>query len=244
MMRTLLNVFLIFAIGALGGIFADQILWPYLVEQPLLRRYHLEQGSSYFTETKEITVQENVALTNAIEKVDKAVVGIRTKLKTGKVLEGSGLIVSSDGLVVTFADLVPQDATPTLFWEGRSPSFQVIKRDLKENLALLKMSETNLKTVGFADLDKTRLGERIFLLGVVFEKIGTGQRFEVKQAVNEGVIRSFGLDYLQTNILEKDTVKGSPLFDIEGNVLGLNTIDKDGKVITLNILKLRKFIGL
>ena len=107
-MKTLLKILAIFILGIFGGIFADQILWPYFVEKPLFYQYRLEKNPIYVTEKKEIRIQENTALTDAIEKVEKAVIGVRTKTGSGKFLAGSGLILTSDGLVVTLADLVPQ----------------------------------------------------------------------------------------------------------------------------------------
>lgn len=236
--KNILLVIVLFIIGIVGGIFADQILWPYFIERPLFYEYGLEQSPIYVTENKEITIQENVALKNAIEKVEKTVVGIRTRLKSGIILEGSGLIVSSDGLMVTFAYLVPQGARIDLFWQGKTPSFQVLKRDLKENLALIKIEESNLPTVGFADIDRIKLGERVFLVGIIFEKDKSP-----KKIVNEGIVKTFDEKLIKTNIFEKNTLAGSSLFDIEGKVLGLNTIDKEGKVAAVSIEKVRTFLG-
>lgn len=236
--KNILKIIAIFIFGMAGGIFADQIFWPYFVERPLFYQYGLEQRPIYVTERKEITIQENVALKNAIEKVDKTVVGVRAQLKTGKVLEGSGLIVASDGLIVTLASLVPQGAEISLFWEGKSPSFQILKRDLKENLALIKMAEQNLPTVGFANLDKIKLGERVFLVGTIFEA-GTIP----KKTTNEGIVKNFDDNFLQTNIFEKSNLLGSSLFNIEGQILGLNTLDKEGEVTAISIKKIREFIG-
>jgi len=164
---------------------------------------------------------------------------VKAETKTGKILEGSGLIVSSDGLIVTLADLVPLGSDITFFWEGKSPSFQILKRDLKENLALIKIEETNLPTTGFADLERIKLGERVFLVGVIFEKGKVP-----KKAVNEGIVKTFDGNSIETNIFEKSTFSGSPLFNIEGNALGLNIIDKEGKVSAIPISKIKSFIGL
>ena len=67
----------IFFFGIAGGIFGSQIVWPLFVERPLFYQYRLNQAPTYINETKEIVVQENTALTEAIEKVKKAVVGIQ-----------------------------------------------------------------------------------------------------------------------------------------------------------------------
>ena len=238
MLKNILKIIAIFIFGMAGWIFADQIFWPYFVERPLFYKYRLEQAPIYVTEKKEVVIQENTALRNAVERVEKTVVGVKTKLKNGKILEGSGVIASSDGLIVTLANLVPTGSETSFFWEGRAVPFQILKKDLKENLVLAKIAETNLPTAGFADLGRVSLGERVFLVGVVFEKGVTP-----KKTVNEGIIKNFSENSIQTNIFEKNTLAGSPLFNIEGNVLGLNTIDQEGKVVTIPISKVRAFIG-
>lgn len=227
----------IFLLGALGGIFADQILWPYLIASPFFRQYGLRERPIYLTEQKEIFIQENTALTQAVEKVEKVVVGIRTQKSSGIILEGSGLIVSSDGLLVTLADLVPPGAKTTLFWEGEKPSFQVLKRDLKENLALLKMEKTNLPTTGFADFSRIKTGTRVFLIGAIFEKNN------IKKSANEGIIKTFDEELIETNIVEKSALWGSPLFDLEANLLGLNEVAKDGRITAIPVSQIKNFAG-
>ena len=237
-MKWVLKVLAIFILGIFGGIFADQILWPYFIEKPLFYQYRLEQSPVYVTEKKEVTITENIALQNAIEKVEKTIIGVQTKTKTGKILAGSGLILTSDGLVVTLADLVPQGGNSSFFVDGETASFQILKRDLKENLALIKIEKTNLPTVGFANFEKLKLGERVFLVGMIFEKITSPGLL-----VNEGIVKSFDEDKIETNISENENLSGSPLFDIEGNFLGLNEINSDGKVISIPVTKIKSFAG-
>ncbi len=240
MLKNIFKIIAIFILGTVGGIFADQILWPYFVERPLFNQYKLEKSPVYVTERKEVFIQENVALEEAIEKVEKVVIGVRAETKGGKILEGSGLIVTADGLLVTLAELVPQGSNFSFFVEGQPANFQILKRDLKENLALVKVEETNLPTVSFADLEKLKLGERVFLVGVTFD---TQKITPLGRIVNEGIVKSFDQDFIKTNIFEKNILKGSPLFDIEGKVLGLNTIDLEGKVIAIPISKIKSFAG-
>ena len=238
MIKNIFKIIIIFVIGVVGGIFADQIFWPYFVERPLFYQYSLEQNPVYLTETKEIVIQENIALKNALEKVKKTVVGVKTQTKTGKILEGSGLIVTSDGLMVTLAELVPQGSNFSFFIDKNPVSFQILKKDLKENLALIKISESPLITASFAKLEKLKIGERVFLIGVSFEN-------EIpSKLVNEGIVKMFDENFIQTNIIESDFLAGSPLFNIEGEVLGINTIDSKGKVIAIPISKIREFIGM
>lgn len=221
MAKNIFKILAIFILGMGGGIFADRILRIY---------FPIEQAPVYMTETKEIIIQENTALENAVEKAEKAVIGLRTKLESGEILEGSGLVVTSDGLVVTLASLVPQGSIFSFYINGSSTSYQILKRDLRENLALIKIGKNNLNTLSFADLEKIKLGERVFLVGV--------------GAVNEGIIRSFDENLIGTNIFEKTVFLGSPLFNIKGEVLGINTISDEGRVLAIPVSKIKNFIGL
>lgn len=235
MVKNIFKIISIFIIGAVGGIFADQILWPYFIERPLFYQYRLEQSPIYVTERKEVIIQENVALKNAVEKVEKMIVGVKSQTKTGKILEGSGLIVTSDGLILTLESLVPQGSETDLFFDGKKMPGKVLQR--KNNLALLKIEEINLPTTAFADFDKIKLGERVFLLGVIFDKNTP------KKIVNEGIIKIFDENSIQTNISEENNLQGSSLFNIEGQLMGLNTIDKEGKVSAISIKVIREFFG-
>lgn len=237
MAKKILKILFIFVVGIAGGIFADQILWPYLIERPLFYQYRLDQPPVLVTERKEVYIQENAALKEAIEKVDNSVVAVKTKTKTGKALEGSGLVLTSDGMMVTLAELVPQDSTFSFFVEGNMASFQILKRDLKENLALVKIEKSGLATVGFFNYDQLKLGERVFLVGAVFEA------GKIKDSVNEGIVKSFNQELIETNIYESSLAAGSPLFDIEGNLLGISTIEKDGRVSAIPVSKIRQFTG-
>jgi len=236
MSKNLLKVIGLFVIGMVGGIFADQIFWPYFVERPLFYQYRLEGSPVYVTEKKETVIQENTALIDAIEKVEKSVVGVRTQVGE-QVVEGAGLIVTSDGLVVTLTDLVPQGSKFSFFVDGKQVPFQILKRDLAENLALVKIEEPNLTTVSFANLEKLKIGERVFLVGNVFENS------KPVETVNEGIIKNIGEDFLETNISEEDSLTGSVLFNIEGEVLGINVIH-EGNVLTIPISKIKLFTGM
>jgi len=233
MWKNVAKILAVFIIGAIGGIFADQILWPYFIERPLFLEYRLEQRPVYLIEKKEIIVQENVALQEAIEKTERAVIGVKTETKAGKILQGSGLIVTADGLVITLAELVPHGSVFNFFVGGERIGFQILKRDLENNLALIKLDKTGLLTTAFADLKKLKPGERVFLIG----------RWP-KLTVNQGIVKGFDENFIQTNIFEKPILAGSPLFNIKGEVLGINTIGPEREVIAIPISKIRKFIEL
>jgi S1-C subfamily serine protease len=232
MSKSVIKLIVIFVIGICGGIFSNQILWPYLVEKPL---YQIIDIPSTVTEVKEITIEENTALQNVIEKIEKSVVGVKTTIN-GKEIFGSGVVVTSDGLIITLNDLVPKGGDFVFYVDGKVPNWQILKRDVENNLILIKLEENDLKTIGFADIDNFRLGQRVFLLGMIFNE-------SKSLLTNEGIIKYFTDEYIRTNMYEKSTLNGSALFNIKGELLGLNTIDTEERVTAISISKIREFIG-
>ncbi|MBU4299092.1 serine protease [Patescibacteria group bacterium] len=230
MLKNIFKIIGIFVLGILGG-----ILGGIFAQNSFFYKYNPEPAPVYINKTEKIVIQENIALKNAIGKVEKTVIGIRTETKKGKFLEGSGLILTSDGLFVTLAELVPKGGSFNFFFEGKKVKAQILTR--KEDLALIQLEEKNLPTASFGNLAQIKLGERVFLVGVIFEKE------EPKKMVNEGIIKYVNENLIQTNIFEKKAA-GSPLFDIEGNTLGLNYVSETGEVRTIPISKIRKFANL
>lgn len=228
MAKTLIKLVIVFIVGLLGGIFAVKIAGERQspgIPKPVIER-------------KEVTIEENRALTNAIEKVDKTVVGIRAKKKNSFVT-GSGLILTSDGLAVTLSDLLPQRANIEVFHGREKIDYKILKRDLKENLGLLKLDKNSLSTTSFADLKKLKLGQRVFLVGFEVSKAG-----RVTEVVDEGIIKSLRGDDIRVNIPLAKDVEGSPLFDIEGNVIGIANLTAKGEGIIIPISKIKEFVNL
>jgi S1-C subfamily serine protease len=230
----IIKIFGFFALGILGGIFADIIILPNLVGGFLDNI----QSPKYINQTKEVTILENIALEDAIEKVRKTVIGVKTQTKEGTVIEGSGVIITSDGLAVTLASLVPQGSTFFFYVDGKAVSYQILKRDQVENLALIKLEKDNLTSAGFADISEIKLGERVFIVAEIFKNNIP------KQMAEEGIIQIADSNFIQTNINGGKEIIGSALFDILGNAVGLNYISSQGKTIVIPVSKIKEFTGL
>ena len=214
--KSLLYFLFIFVSGMLGGVLAGQIFF---------------KAPVTVTERQEVKIQENTALQEAVAKVSKSVVGV----KTAGSLEGSAMIMTNDGLIVTLSDLLPPGEKFSFWYENAAQSYQVLKRDAQANLALVKMDKGGLSTTGLADFETLKLGQRVFLVGYDFKTNG--------YLVNEGIIRKLGSGVLQTTIVEKASLQGSPVFDVEGNLVGLAVIGKDGLVSAVPVSEIKAFVG-
>jgi serine protease Do len=231
MIKKIAKIIGIFALGILGGIFADQVFRFYLPPEQ-------DGRPIYMTEKKEVVIRENIALTNSIEKVKNTVIGVKSKTQAGKIIEGSGLTITADGLIVALADLIPQGSTFYFYIDGRPVAYQILKRDAKLNLALIKVEKNNLATASFAEMDKIKLGQRVFSLGVIFASSTP------ENIIDEGIIRKLSANFIETNMVKIENAQGSILFDIEGNVVGINQTDEEGNLTTIPISVIKGFVGL
>ncbi len=137
---------------------------------------------------------------------------------------GSGFIIDKDGIVVTNNHVIA-DAEDIIVRVNGNKEFKakVIGADPLSDIAVLKL-ETNEKfiPVKFGDSDKARIGDWVIAIGNPFGLGGT---------VTSGIIsarnRSIGLsryeDYIQTDASINSGNSGGPLFDMKGDVIGINT---------------------
>lgn len=237
------KLFLILIIGGLGGILADQFLLPYLATiSPFSKIEFIRQardGTTIINKTEEIIITENTALEEAVDKVSPCLVAIQAYQNNKLISQGTGFIVTSDGLVITANDLVPVKANQYLvFRNGHSLTAQVVKNDLEKDLVLVKVAESNLPVVSLAEVEDLRLGQRVILIGVDKTK-DNFSRF-----VNLGIIRSINQGILKLNLTEENSLaNGGPLINIKGEVVGLNLIDQQGLIKTIPASRIKALIS-
>lgn len=241
MLKKILRILAIFGLGIMGGMIWQAILLPYMARHSLFGNLwfirEFQDRETIVFPTEQIYIQENFALVSIVEKVEKLVVGISAETAQGKSIQGSGLILASDGLVVTLADLLPKGAAFSFFLDSEKVPFEILKSDPERNLVLIKIEKNNLPTCNFAEAENIKRGQRVFLVGAIFLD------GKLNKIVNQGIIKYFDKGLIRTNMFENYLLKGSPLFDIEGNALGINIIDLEGKVTTIPISQIREFAG-
>ncbi len=240
MYKIIFKIIAVLVLGALGALIFDVFALPFLLSNSYFERFQFvkdfKQGKIILNPKEQVYIQENKALEDAVLMVEKSVVAIMGQTNSGSFI-GSALITTSDGSIITLANLVPAGSNLSLFINGEKTNFKVVKRDYQNNLALIKIDKNNLATVGFADFNNIKLGQRVFL---VLSDSTKSNSF----AVNEGIIKIFDQNSIKTNISEKYNVSGSPLFNIAGELIGLNYIADDGKVSAIPVNKIKSFLGI
>ncbi len=140
---------------------------------------------------------------------------------------GSGVIYSSDGYIVTNNHVVEfADELEVTLYDNRKFKAEVVGRDEKTDLAVIKIEGSNLPTLQFADSDNAKIGEWV---------LAVGNPFNLTSTVTAGIISAKGRSinllgggnaieaFIQTDAAVNPGNSGGALVDAEGRLLGINT---------------------
>lgn len=176
-----------------------------------------------------------LAVIKAAERVTPSVVGIsnyglvfdlwgRSKLQERAT--GSGVIISSEGYIVTNYHVIENARELTVsFGPGEEHPAKVIGADPPTDLAVIKVDKKGLPAAEFADSDELRVGEPAIAIG---NPLG----LDFQQSVTKGVVsareRSITIqeqkfNFIQTDAAINDGNSGGALVNINGQVIGINT---------------------
>jgi serine protease Do len=139
---------------------------------------------------------------------------------------GSGVIWSSDGVIVTNAHVARAPQMRVQLWDGREFDAALVSRDTRRDLAELRIKAANLPAATAGDSSQVRPGELAIAIGNPLGFVGaltTG----VIQAVGPlgGSLRRFGSEpWVQADVRLAPGNSGGPLADARGRVIGINTM--------------------
>ncbi len=137
---------------------------------------------------------------------------------------GSGFVIDPDGIIVTNNHVIAEaDEITANFSDGRKLKAEVIGRDAKTDIAVLRVeSDTPLKALDLGDSSDLRVGDWVMAIGNPFGLGGT---------VTVGIVSAMNRDigsgpydaFIQTDASINRGNSGGPLFNKEGEVVGINT---------------------
>jgi serine protease Do len=135
---------------------------------------------------------------------------------------GSGIIIKSDGTVVTNAHVAQFGSLGVTLWDGRSFAAEIISRDLRRDLAILRLPAAGLPAAPLGDSNQLRAGELVIAIGNPLGFMG---------ALTAGVVHAVGplpglgpRKWVQAGVHLAPGNSGGPLADASGNVVGVNTM--------------------
>ena len=136
---------------------------------------------------------------------------------------GSGFVISADGYVMTNAHVV-QDADEILVRlnDRRELNAEVVGSDPQTDVALLKIDANDLPTLNLGDSDELKVGEWVAAIGSPFgfdHSVTAG----IVSAINRTLPRDAYVPFIQTDVAINPGNSGGPLFNLEGEVVGINS---------------------
>ncbi|WP_158813792.1 Do family serine endopeptidase [Methylocapsa sp. S129] len=137
---------------------------------------------------------------------------------------GSGFVIDASGIVITNNHVVG-DANDimVIFTDGRKLKAEVIGKDPKVDVAVLRVkSDKPLKTVKFGDSDKMRVGDPVMAVGNPFG-LGETVTAGIVSARNRNIDSGPYDNFIQTDASINKGNSGGPLFNMAGEVIGINT---------------------
>ena len=137
---------------------------------------------------------------------------------------GSGFIIDPSGFIVTNNHVIEdsEQVTVTLN-DGTSLPARVVGRDVKTDLAVLKVNPKKpLPATRFGDSDKARIGDWVIAIGDPFG-IGSTVTAGIVSARNRNINAGPYDDFIQTDAPINRGNSGGPLFNMDGDVIGINS---------------------
>jgi serine protease Do len=137
--------------------------------------------------------------------------------------EGSGFIVSPDGIILTNAHVVRDaDEVTVKLTDRRELKAKVVGIDPATDIAVLRINARNLPVVKLGDPANTRVGDWV---------IAIGSPFGFENSVTAGIISAKGrslpgdtyVPFIQTDVAVNPGNSGGPLFNLAGEVIGINS---------------------
>jgi serine protease Do len=135
---------------------------------------------------------------------------------------GSGVIWNNDGTILTNAHVASSSKAQITLWDGREFTADVMARDSRRDLAALRVSAPNLLPAAIADSAEVRPGEVAIAVGNPLGFLG---------AMSMGVVHAvapvrglLGRNWVQSDVKLAPGNSGGPLADVQGRVIGINTM--------------------
>jgi serine protease Do len=137
---------------------------------------------------------------------------------------GSGFVIDPSGIVITNNHVIADANDITvIFNDGRKLKAEIVGKDPKVDVAVLRVkSDKPLKSVKFGDSDKLRVGDGVMAVGNPFglgETVTAGIVSALNRNIDSGQYDSF----IQTDASINKGNSGGPLFNMAGEVIGINT---------------------
>jgi len=246
-------VLAIFVIGGVGGVYFDQKVLPFIRTSRYLSKFdflkHTAENVTVIRTTEQVTIKDGESVSEISSQASNATVNILslgsqkdplTKLikKTDKA--GTGVVVTSDGTIVTYRGaIIEKDATYKIFLhDGSYYDATLLGIDSFTDLAYLKVNAPNLTAISFGDSLTIQPGKKLVAIGNAFgeyqNRYATGLLSNLNKTFNLNGLALASTEKYE-GVLEMDfdnqaQYLGGPVINYNGELIGLvGRVVMDGK---------------
>lgn len=139
--------------------------------------------------------------------------------------EGSGFFIRPDGYILTNVHVIDgADKIQVKLKDGRTLQAKVVGTDERTDVAVIKVEATGLPTVTLGNSDEIRVGQLVCAIGAPYKFDYTFTAGVVSAKGRNDLLADKYEDYIQTDAAINPGNSGGPLCDIDGNVIGINTL--------------------
>jgi serine protease Do len=173
----------------------------------------------------EVGVQPHVRLTEEFTKTAELLQRSTVQVRSGRWGGGSGVIWSPDGLIVTNAHVAHGPRAAVELWDGRQFESDVIGADPRRDVAALRVDAHDLPAAPIGDSDALRVGQLVVAVG---NPLGLSGALTVGIVHAIAPIRRNRQTWVQADVRLAPGNSGGPLADVQGRVLGINSMIAGG----------------
>ncbi|MFA6048298.1 MAG: S1C family serine protease [Parcubacteria group bacterium] len=245
MFKKIIFLILIILISGISAIVADRYIFPRLSNTDFFSRSKfLKKFTTDVTvinKTEQVYVKEDTTVTKLTSNVSSSIVNIisyaqadtkpGTKNIPALIQNGTGMIVTSDGLVMTYSSaIIPENANyKIILGDGGTYDAKLSSIDSYSNLVFLKINASNLPTISFGDSNAFQAGEKVIAIG---NNLGNYQN-----RYAAGLLNDFNTTFniagktvsssekmegvFEADIRMESGFVGGPLIDYSGQVIGV-----------------------
>ena len=137
---------------------------------------------------------------------------------------GSGVIVSGEGYILTNDHVVDgvSDIQVTLH-DGRTVAGKIVGTDPDTDLAVVRVAASGLTPITFGESDRARVGDVVLAIGDPFS-VGQTVTMGIVSAVGREIVSNPYGSFIQTDAAINPGNSGGALVDVNGNLIGINTL--------------------
>lgn len=212
--------FFVLVVGGIGGVLLNNLLLPALAKVDFLNAGNIF-GALYRpaiqtlirTEEKIITIEPD--FWRSVVSKGQGSVGFVQSFKDKAVLaQGAAIALTSDGLLATAPQFVPEGATSyQVFISNKISQGQVVLRDENNSVAFIKIEESGLPVFNFAS--DVQLGQSVIILGKALRVN------EINNFVQLGLVGEIDKKVLLLNTQFSKELNGAGVFTSKGELIGI-----------------------